>query len=358
MSKTTKNEPPLPATQFAVQLVGPDRLVLNRRKAVVRPGPHQVLARIEAVGLCFSDLKLLKRFADHPRKGPVVSGLDPGVLAEIPSYVPGDLPTVPGHEAVCRIVAAGPAVRHYRVGERCLVQTDYRALRTAESNAAFGYNFEGALQEYVLMDERVIVDPAGGRMLIPVSEDLGASAVALVEPWACVENSYASPERRKIKAGGKVLLMRAGIPRRGMRPPPMGDAPPAEIVLAAPADLPRLPDAAFDDIIYYGADAAVLEALNDKLTAGGLLNVVLGGRRIGRPVSVGVGRIHYGGTRWIGTRGRDAAASYRTIPATRRVAAGRPHGRHRRRRAHGPDARAAGPGRRHGGAPGRGDGYR
>ena len=97
MSKIRESEPPLPATQFAVQLVGPDRLVLNRAKPVLHPGPHQVLAQIEAVGLCFSDLKLLKRFADHPRKGPVVSGLDPKILAEIPSYVPGDLPTVPGH---------------------------------------------------------------------------------------------------------------------------------------------------------------------------------------------------------------------------------------------------------------------
>ena len=127
----------IPKTQVAVQLVGKDELRLNRAKAVDRPGPHQMLARVEAVGLCFSDLKLLKQFDEHVRKSEVVSGLSPEALAEIPSYVPGARPTVPGHEVVCEIVAVGPDVRHHRVGERCLVQADYRELKTAGANAAF-----------------------------------------------------------------------------------------------------------------------------------------------------------------------------------------------------------------------------
>ena len=54
------------------------------------------------------------------------------------------------------------------------------------------------------MDERVVIDPeTGERFLIPVPEDLSASAVCLVEPWACVEDSYVNPERRRpLKAGG------------------------------------------------------------------------------------------------------------------------------------------------------------
>jgi NADPH:quinone reductase-like Zn-dependent oxidoreductase len=101
----------------------------------------------------------------------VLSGLDPAVLAEIPSYVPGDLPTVPGHEVCGRIVAVGTGVKRHRVGERVLVQTDYRHLPTATSNASFGYSFEGGLQEYVLMDERVIIEPGTDeRFLIPVAE--------------------------------------------------------------------------------------------------------------------------------------------------------------------------------------------
>ena len=47
---------PIPQTQRAVQLVGPDQLQINDAKPVHEPGPHQVLGRVEVVGLCFSDL--------------------------------------------------------------------------------------------------------------------------------------------------------------------------------------------------------------------------------------------------------------------------------------------------------------
>ena len=77
-------EQTLPSTQNAIQLIGPDELRLNESKEVFRPGPHQILAKVEAVGLCFSDLKLLKQFANHVRKGEVVSGVPGEVLAEIP----------------------------------------------------------------------------------------------------------------------------------------------------------------------------------------------------------------------------------------------------------------------------------
>ena len=46
------------------------------------------------------------------------------------------------------------------------------------------------------------------------------------------------------------------------------------------------------------------------------MNIVLGGKKIGAPVTVGVGRVHYGMTRWIGTTGSDPAESYKNIPRT------------------------------------------
>ncbi len=314
----------IPDTQYAVQLVGPGQVKLNTNKDVFRPGPHQVLARVECVGLCFSDLKLLKQFSQHPRKGEVVSGVSREVLAEIPSYVPGEKPTVPGHEVTCRIVAAGEKVRHYKVGQRVLVQADFRDVRTAGSNGAFGYNFEGALQEYVLMDERVVVDAAGEGLLIPVPEELSASAIALVEPWACVENSYVSPERRTLRTGGKVLIVADGTARRfeTLGLPLAPDGGPAKVVEVRPEEVALQPDEAFDDILYFGADRKVIEALNNKLAARGIINIVLGGRQIGEGVSVGVGRVHYGSTRWIGTTGSDAAESYRHIPATGEIRRG------------------------------------
>jgi L-sorbose 1-phosphate reductase len=307
----------LPLTQHAIQLVGPGQLKLNPAKEVPRPAGHQILARVECVGLCFSDLKLLKQFDQHPRKSGVVKGLDAEALNEMPNYVPGNKPTVPGHEVTCRIIAIGDQVKHHKVGERCLVQTDYRDLPTAGSASAFGYNFEGALQEYVLMDERVVIDKSGERFLIPVNEQLSASAVALVEPWACVEDSYVNVERQAIKTGGRLLVVAddpTHVKIEALPCEPGGK--PAEVIRKTPAEAASVPNESCDDIVYFGADKATLEILNDKLAGRGIINIVLGGRTIGAPVSVGVGRVHYGMTRWIGTTGSDASESYKNIPVT------------------------------------------
>ena len=327
----------LPETQYAVQLVGPDKLVLNKSKKVFRPGRRQILCRVEAVGLCFSDLKLLKQFSSHVRKSEIVSGIDLDVLKEIPSYVPGDAPTIPGHEAVVRIEAVGPGVKDFKPGQRFLVQTDYRWLRTATSNGAFGYNFEGALAEYVLMDERVTTSPEGDSMLLPVGEELSGSAVALVEPWACVEDAYVSTERTSLKKNGQMLIVADTRPdgrafqnlfNRYGRPAKItwvSNFPaPADlnVTTTKAADITSLPDAGCDDVIYFGATPEVVEALFAKVAANGLLNIVLCGGRFGRDVVTMVGRVHYGGIRIVGTTGADPAESMEIIPATDEIRPG------------------------------------
>ena len=327
----------LPKTQYAVQLVGPDELVLNKSKKVFPPGRHQILCRVEAVGLCFSDLKLLKQFSSHVRKSKIVSGIDLEILKEIPSYVPGEAPTIPGHETVVRIEAVGPAVENFKPGQRFLVQTDYRWIRTATSNGAFGYNFEGALAEYVLMDERVITTPQGDSMLLPVGEELSGSAVALVEPWACVEDAYVSAERTSLKIDGQMLIVADtevtentfqnlfssyGKPAQITW---LSEAPiPAGLELAADraASISALTDAGYDDIIYFGSDAKVVEALFAKVALNGILNIVLCGDRFGRDVVTTVGRVHYGGIRIVGTSGSDPAESMEIIPETDEIRPG------------------------------------
>ncbi len=327
----------LPKTQYAVQLVGPDELVLNRSKKVFPPGRHQILCRVEAVGLCFSDLKLLKQFSSHVRKSEIVSGIDLEILKEIPSYVPGEAPTVPGHETVVRIEAVGPAVENFKPGKRFLVQTDYRWIRTATSNGAFGYNFEGALAEYVLMDERIITTPQGDSMLLPVGEELSGSAVALVEPWACVEDAYVSGERTGIKKDGRMLIVadtevgedtfqnlfsRYGMPTQITW---LSEAPiPAELEAAVDraASISALTDAGYDDIIYFGSDAKVVEALFPKVALKGILNIVLCGDKFGRDVVTTIGRVHYGGIRIVGTMGSDPAESMKVIPDTDEIRPG------------------------------------
>lgn len=326
----------IPKTQRAIQLIGPDTLALNESKTIAPPGPHQILCKIEAVGLCFSDLKLLKQFATHARKTAIKSGIAPNILAEISSYVPEDKPTVPGHEAAVRVWAVGQGVTQFKPGQRFLVQTDYRWLPTANSNGSFGYNFEGALQEYVLMDERVITSPEGDSMLIPASEKLSASAIALVEPWACVEDSYAAQERIALKDGGKMLVVadrkvagnalthlfeKYGRPDEITR---LGEFLPHDpgIKMVAAKTITELKDAYYDDVIYFGAEAATAELLFWKVAPHGLINIVLGGKRFGQTVATTVGRVHYGGIRIIGTIGSDPAEAMATIPSSGEIRKG------------------------------------
>jgi len=317
--------------QRAIQLVGPDRLEFTDRKPVVEPGPHQVLCRVVVVGLCFSDIKLLKQFSDHARKGEVIEGADPGILAALSSYVPGDAPTVPGHEPVVEVVRVGPGVQRFVPGERYFVQADWRWLRTeGGSNGAFGYNFEGALQEYVLMDERLLVSPDDECMLMPAPANMrAAAAFALVEPWACVEQSYQVRERTGLLEGGARLIVADTEPDAAALRAFWADQPAAGHTLwcgrAAPPDylsaeasrrLDEVPGESFDDILYFGHDPEAVSALFDRCSAHALVLLMRGGSAFGRPVDIDAGGIHYRGWRLAGTATSDPAEAVRVIPET------------------------------------------
>jgi threonine dehydrogenase-like Zn-dependent dehydrogenase len=219
-----------------------------------------------------------------------------------------------------RIVKVGPEVKRFKVGERYLVQTDYRWLPTKNSNSAFGYNFEGALQEYVMVDERVITAPDGESMFIPAPEDLSASAIALCEPWACVEDAYVEKQRRTFKRDGKTLIVADGEPKVDgvgkityAKPSALGGTgfqPVSDRQDACPT---------FDDVIYFGSDVAVVEKLFANVGTSGLFVIVQGGKKFGRAVVIAVGRVHYGGIRIIGTTGNNVSDALAAIPATAEI---------------------------------------
>lgn len=310
----------IPAHQHAIQIVGVDEIVINDSKPVDEVGPHQMLLQVEACGICFSDTKLLHAFDSHPRKAEVVEGIAPEALAEIPSYKPGTLPAVPGHEPVGRIVAVGDQVTHYKVGDRVLVQADWKHLRTPKSNGAFGYNFEGALQEYVVIDERCAVSPSGEEFLMHVTDGPSAAAVALIEPWATVEGSYAWAERNHVKDDGHLLVVSEGE-TPGLEAL-TAEHVPAEVLTIGPADLDTLEGRTFDDIVYYGADTGVIEQLAALLGTRSVFCIVLDGATIGRKVSLDIGRVHYDFIRFVGTTGSDPAEGYAWIPANGDLRAG------------------------------------
>jgi threonine dehydrogenase-like Zn-dependent dehydrogenase len=218
---------------------------------------------------------------------------------------------------VLRLVKVGANVKAHKVGDRVLVQTDYRWLPTANSNSAFGYNFEGALQEYVLLDQRVFTSPQGQSMLIPVPEEFSASALALVEPWACVEDAYVEKQRQTLKNGGRLLVIGETLVDKNRLWSLPGKPKTTTFTIAD--KMAELDNAAFDDVIYVGSNPATVEKLFPKVAPGGLLNLVQAGGKFGRPVVSQVGRIHYGGIRVIGTTGRDPAAAFASIPATAEI---------------------------------------
>jgi threonine dehydrogenase-like Zn-dependent dehydrogenase len=326
---------PVPKIQRAVQLTGPDQLRLSLEKPVPEPGPGQFLCRVVVVGLCFSDLKLLKQFSNHVRKGEVTGGLDPEILRGFPGYVPGDAPTVPGHEPVVEIAAVGSGVTRFRPGERYFIQADWRWISTASSNAAFGYNFEGALQEYVLLDERLVVSPEGESMLLPApAGDRSASAYGLVEPWACVEQSYRVRERRELTPGGEWLVVADSPADANALARFFGNGPkPGRITwcgrpegrpdtATAVESLDALLERSFSDVIYFGHDPARAERLFLLAARRGLILFCLCGGSFGRPVETALGAVHYLGLRLAGTPGSDPADALATIPATGELRAG------------------------------------
>ncbi len=326
-----------PKTQRAVQLIGPDELKYNPEKEVYLPNDYQLLCKVEAVGLCFSDLKLLKQFDAHVRKSEIIGGIDKSVLEEYPAYKVDKEPTVPGHEAVLRVLAVGDKVTKSKVGDRFLVQADHRWLMTEQSNGAFGYNLEGALQEYSLIDERVSTSPDGEYMMIPAPEDRSASAIALCEPWACVEDSYVVKERTTIKEGGRMLIvvesdkfdtatLVAMLGRFG-KPASIDFISSGEISIDVDVKTNTLVsldgiDSSYNDVIYYGSNATTAEKLFDRVAAHGILNIVLCGGKFDRDVESAVGRVHYGGIRIVGTLGDNPAESMEYIPATGEIREG------------------------------------
>src|SRR6266403_675754 len=84
----------MPSTYRAVQITKPKQFEIVERP-MVEPGEGQVRIRVEACGVCHSDIA-------------AIEGALPGV----------DYPRVPGHEVVGRIDALGKGVNFWKPGQR------------------------------------------------------------------------------------------------------------------------------------------------------------------------------------------------------------------------------------------------
>ena len=80
-------------------------------------------------------------------------------------------------------------------------------------------------------------------------------------------------------------------------------------------ELDSLEGESFDDIVFFGADPEGIEKAALLLGTRGVMCTVLSGERIGRKLSLDIGRVHYDFTRFCGTTGSDPAEGYAWIPA-------------------------------------------
>ena len=326
----------------------------GRRWPTPRPAPDQILVRSDAVGLCYSDVKIIRQGGSHPW----LYGRD---LAR--------RPIVQGHEVTMTVVEVGEAWRdRFRPGQRFALQADfyYRG-----RNLAYGYVFTGGLAQYSLLGAAAL-DGDEGCYAIPVPEGLGYAEVALTEPWACVEAAYVPRRRLHVKADGVLWIIgRPGLEGEYRLGATLIGTPPRKIIATdvpaalldqiawpepvlhdglTPTDYASLAqaetDGGFDDIIVLDPTAEVLDGLPAAIATGGVVNLV-GERPLGRPVQVDVGRVHYDYVVYVAARpGHRRGVRASAQPGG--AAAGRRRVDRRRRRADGPDAPAAhaGDGRR------------
>jgi L-iditol 2-dehydrogenase len=153
------------------------------------PGRGEVLLRVEATGLCHSDIRVYK--GEKKAKIGVIPGHEiVGVIADLGEAVDG---LKKGQRvALCPIIACGRCFYCLRgQRNRCLKRT------------TLGYEENGGLAQYMLVPASIV---SLGHVL-PVPEGLSPGVATLTEPLACVLNSL---ETCGVTAGGSLLLLGCG----------------------------------------------------------------------------------------------------------------------------------------------------
>lgn len=286
-------------------------------RALPEFGRDELLVRHDACGLCFSDVKVIKLGEEHPR-----------IFRKMKEN-----PVVLGHEVALTVVGVGDELKdRYRPGDRFTLQAD---IWVGGVGYAYGYEIQGGLSEYAVLDRRVLAGDRGNA-LIPLRPETGYAEAALVEPWACVIAAYHLEYRTAIKDGGTAWFIgpekREFRLSRGMD----GAAHPKTIKLtemdgpfggwlrrrAAELGIPVVEvDAAHpagevggvDDIILLDPAPELVEKAGPFLALLGVM-VLASDKKLGRAVRIDVGRVHY--NRWlhVGGPGPDIAALYDRVP--------------------------------------------
>jgi threonine dehydrogenase-like Zn-dependent dehydrogenase len=276
---------------------------------VPRPSSDQLLVRVDAVGLCFSDIKLIRLGGEHPKLYGRNLATDPTRL---------------GHETAVTVMSVGADLAgRFHPGQRLAIQPD---IYVDGRSTAYGYTIPGGLIGYHVIGPEVLAADDGA-YVVEVDDRLGYAETALTEPWACVEAAYSQRRRLVPLRGGRAWVIghrddhrsyEFGATLAGAREivvSGLRDDLVAALRASAPKATVSIVDEAavrgpFDDIIVLDPRSASLVArASDALAFGGVLNLV-GEKPLDGPADIDVGRIHYHYTAYVGTSGPVVSAAY------------------------------------------------
>ncbi len=286
---------------------------------IPEPNADQMLVRIDSVGLCFSDVKILRAGGSHPK-------LYNRDLSKEPTRL--------GHEVSLTVIEVGENLQdRYHAGQRLAVQPDiYQDGRST----AYGYTIPGGLIQYHLMGAEML-ETDDGACLLPLPDAMGYAEASTLEPWGCVMAAYTQRRRLEPRTGGTMWIVgRPGDERDYLFSSGL-DAPATIVMTDVPASVETLVEstsattivrngigtddfqalvdeltdgAGFDDIVMLDPrTAATVGAVATHIARRGTLNLV-GETALDGLVDTDVGRLHYDYTAYLGGQGPDIAASY------------------------------------------------
>jgi L-sorbose 1-phosphate reductase len=281
-------------------------------------GPDELLVRHDAIGLCFSDIKVIKQGPNHPRIGR-------DMVKE---------PVVLGHEVSLTVIGVGENLRdEYKVGDRFIVQAE---INVKGFNMAYGYRLQGGLSGYNVIDQRIL-NGDDGNYLIRVQPATGYAESALTEPWACVTAAYGLKYRTGLKDGGttwvvgtaaaadKAYTISAGFDAASHPARLLLTQVPAAFVtwlrersaalgiVVTAVDDPASVDVPVDDLILLEPEVELIETTSPKLADFGVC-ALIGTQPLARKVNVDVGRVHYNRWVYVGGASPDVTRAYADQP--------------------------------------------
>jgi len=315
---------PLPESNWTWNLYGAGLENMGRAGqpealSIPEPGDDQLLVRIDSIGMCFSDTKILKQGGSHPKLYNRNLAVDPTRL---------------GHEVSLTIVKVGKNLQGaYHPGQRMAMQPD---IYQQGKSTAYGYTIPGGMTQFHLIGPELLVNDEGP-CLLPVHDEMGYAESALLEPWGCVMAAYTQRRRLQPKSGGTMWII--GQPgdetaytfSKGLDAPAsivLTDVPPAVKYLAAQsgakiverngltvqdfAEIKQTHTAGlgFDDIVILRPTSAERVGEIARLIARRGTCTLVGSQPLDSLVQVDLGRLHYDYIAFLGTQGPDIASAY------------------------------------------------